>query len=80
MERRIARMEGQTTSEEKEELEKKIKELTKTLENRQQTFNLVDTQVRLQLVLFIIQQIEQERKLVRRATTQAISTWRVQFA
>ena len=39
-------MEGQTTSEEKEELEKKIKELTKTLENRQQTFNLVDTQVR----------------------------------
>ena len=39
-------MEGQTTSEEKEELERRIKELTKTLENRQQTFNLVDTQVR----------------------------------
>jgi len=46
LERRIARMEGQTTSEEKEELERRIKELTKTLENRQQTFNLVDTQVK----------------------------------
>ena len=51
LERRIARMEGQTTSEEKEELEKKIKELTKTLENRQQTFNLVDTQVIVVVVL-----------------------------
>lgn len=54
MERRIGRMQGEIDSEQKEKLEAKIEELTKTMEEKNNLLVLLNTQLKqLQVILWV---------------------------